>query len=151
MIHSTAIVETDNIGEGTQIWRWTHVCKGARIGKNCKIGAGVYIGPGVLIGAECKVQNNVFIPSGVQIGNNVFIGPHTVFTNVKRPNPKHPATAYAKTWVFDEAVIGANCTIVCGVTIQCRTFVGAGSVVTKDVLTDTTVVGNPARIKGGKA
>lgn len=152
MIHPTAEIETNDIGENTKIWRWTHISKGAKIGKNCMIGAGVYIGLNVVIGDNVRIQNNVFIPEGVYIRENVFIGPNCVFTNDRYPNirnrPKYH-TGTEKGWleitiIEPEATLGANVTILPDLKIGKGSMVGAGSVVTRDVKPFTTVYGNPA-------
>lgn len=144
MIAETAIIENAvEIGEGTKIWHFTHVCNSAKIGKNCTIGEGVYIGPGVVIGDNCKIQNHAQIFQGVTIGNNVFIGPCVCFTNDKYP----AATGewnLIKTYVQHDVSIGANSTVLCGITLGLGCLVGAGSVVTKSVETFKKVYGNPA-------
>lgn len=144
MIHPTAIIETDQIGEGTKIWAFTHVCKGAKIGKNCTIGEGVYIGPNVVIGDNCRIQNGAQIFEGVTIGSHVFIGPCVCFTNDRRPDLSKEFIVLG-TYVHSNVVIGANCTIICGITINPGAFIGAGSVVTKTVRSQSTVYGNPAK------
>jgi UDP-2-acetamido-3-amino-2,3-dideoxy-glucuronate N-acetyltransferase len=143
-IHPTAIVEEGaHIGEGTKVWHWTHIMD-ADIGKNCNIGQGCFIADNVRIGNGCKIQNNVSVYKGVTLGDYVFVGPHATFTNVKRPRSAEPTRDYVKTIVEDYASIGANATIVCGVTIGQGAMIGAGAVVTKDVMPGETVVGNPA-------
>lgn len=150
-IVDSAIIENDvTIGLGTKIWHFAHISTGVVIGKDCIIGDGVFVGKNVRIGDNCKIQNNVFIPSGVTIESNVFIGPHVVFTNVKNPRAfierKHE---FKPTVVCEGATIGANSTVICGVTIYPYALVGAGSVVTKDVYGLRLVICNPARDVGG--
>ena len=146
MIHETAIVsDLATIGEGTKVWHWTHIMPGASIGKDCNIGQNVFIAQRVKIGDGCKIQNNVSVYAGVELGNRVFCGPSCVFTNVKRPRAAIKAAGYTRTVVHDDVTIGANATIVCGVTLGEGCMVGAGAVVTKDVAPGETVVGNPAR------
>ena len=141
-IHPTAMME-GHFHKGSKVWHNSHICKGAEIGKNVTIGQNVFIGENVMIGRDCRIQNNVSIFDGVTIGNGVFIGPGTTFTNVKRPNTGVKAE-YEKTEVMGGSTIGANSTIICGTTIGLRAFIGAGSVVTKDVPSGNTVMGVPA-------
>lgn len=139
------------IGEGTKIWHFTHVQSGARIGEHCTIGQNVNVANNVTIGNYVKIQNNVSVYEGVTLEDYVFCGPSMVFTNILDPRSKYPqvgAQYYIKTLVREGASLGANCTIVCGHTIGRFAFVGAGSVVTKDVPDFALVVGNPARIVG---
>jgi UDP-2-acetamido-3-amino-2,3-dideoxy-glucuronate N-acetyltransferase len=146
-IHDTAIVESDNIGEGTKIWAFVHICKGAKIGKNCTIGEGVYIGPDVTIGDNCRIQNRALLYTGVEIGTDVFIGPGVVTTNDYFPTlPVDDwQSRFKKTIIKNNSSIGANSTIVCGCTIGEFSLVGAGSVVTKDIDARFLYFGNPAR------
>ncbi|MFH1387056.1 MAG: acyltransferase [bacterium] len=150
--HETAIVdEPVEIGEGTRIWHFSHVSSGAKIGKKCKLGQNVYVQNNVKIGNYCKIQNNVSVYGGVELEDYVFCGPSMVFTNVLNPRcrqPQETADKYSKTRVKEGASLGANCTIVCGVTIGKNAFVGAGSVVTKDVPDYALVHGNPAKLQG---
>lgn len=150
--HESAYVdEPSEIGEGTKIWHFSHVQSGAKIGKNCVLGQNVNIGNNVTIGNFVKIQNNVSVYEGVTLEDYVFCGPSMVFTNIVDPRSKYPqvgAKYYIKTIVKEGASLGANCTIVCGHTIGRFAFVGAGSVVTKDVPDFALVVGNPARIVG---
>lgn len=151
-VHGSSYIDDDVlIGEGTKIWHFCHVQKGARIGKNCILGQNVNIGNNVIIGNYCKIQNNVSVYEGVVLEDYVFCGPSMVFTNIINPRCKYPQVGskyYKKTLVKEGASLGANCTIVCGITIGKDAFVGAGAVVTKDVPDYALVVGNPARIVG---
>jgi UDP-2-acetamido-3-amino-2,3-dideoxy-glucuronate N-acetyltransferase len=146
---SSWIDEGVEIGEGTGIWHMSHLLKGSKIGKNCKIGQNVVIGPKAVIGNGVKIQNNVSVYEGITIEDNVFCGPSMVFTNVINPRSAVPRMHELKpTLVKKGATLGANCTIICGVTIGENAFVGAGAVVTRDVPDYALVVGNPARISG---
>ena len=137
------------IGEGTNIWHFVHVRKNARIGKNCNIGKGVYIDTNVEIGNNCKIQNFATIYQGVTLGNDVFIGPHACFTNDSYPRASiWGEEKLVKTLVKDGASIGANSTIIAGITIGKFAMVGAGAVITKDVVDYGLVFGNPAELKG---
>lgn len=149
-IDKTAIVEKGAcIGQGSKIWHFSHIMKGAEIGKNCIIGQNVFIADDVKIGNGVKIQNNVSIYSGVTLEDGVFCGPSAVFTNVKNPRSLYPVNKhYEKTLVRNGATIGANATIVCGVIIGRHSFVGAGSVVTKNVCDFALVYGNPAKQNG---
>jgi len=150
-IHPSAIVdEGAKIGEGTRIWHFSHVMAGARIGRNCTLGQNVFVGKNVVIGDNVKIQNNVSVYEGVTLEDDVFCGPSMVFTNVDRPRSAFPteSSRYLRTVVKRGATIGANATIVCGNTIGEHAFIGAGSVVTKDVPPHAIVYGNPARIRG---
>jgi len=146
--HSTAVIDEGvEIGVGTKIWHFCHVMSGAKIGKNCTIGQGCFIAAKAEIGDNCHIQNNVSIYDGVKIGNDVFIGPSAVFTNVKKPRA-YIKGFYQDTIIKDGATIGANATIMCGVTLGERSFVGAGSVVTKNVGDHELVYGVPAKAQG---
>ena len=151
-VHESSYIDDDVlIGEGTKIWHFCHVQKGARIGKNCILGQNVNVGNNVIIGNCCKIQNNVSVYEGVVLEDYVFCGPSMVFTNILNPRCKYPQVGskyYKKTLVKEGASLGANCTIVCGITIGKYAFVGAGAVVTKSVPDYALVVGNPARIVG---
>lgn len=151
-VNEYAVIDDNvEIGEGTKIWHFTHVQSGAKIGKYCVLGQNVNVGNNVVIGNYVKIQNNVSIYEGVTLDDYVFCGPSMVFTNVKDPRSKYPQVGskyYIKTLVKKGASLGANCTIVCGITIGKYAFVGAGAVVTKDVPDYALVVGNPARIVG---
>jgi UDP-2-acetamido-3-amino-2,3-dideoxy-glucuronate N-acetyltransferase len=146
-VHPTAIVDEGAvIGDGTRIWHWVHVCSGARVGADCSLGQNVFIGNDVVIGNNVKIQNNVSVYDAVTIEDDVFCGPSMVFTNVVNPRSavsrKHE---YRRTLVRRGATLGANCTVVCGVTIHEYAFVAAGGVVTRDVPSYALVAGVPAR------
>lgn len=146
-IHPSAIVdEGAQIGDGSRVWHFVHVCGGARIGKNVSMGQNVFIGNKVNIGDNCKVQNNVSVYDNVTLEEGVFCGPSMVFTNVYNPRSLiERKDQYRDTLVKKGATLGANCTIVCGVTIGEYAFVGAGAVVNKDVPAYALMVGVPAR------
>jgi len=149
-IHETTIIEEEvEIGEGSKIWHYSHVCRYAKIGKNVTIGDFVYIGPEVEIGDNSKIQNHVSLFEGVQLGERVFVGPGVMFTNVKNPrafiNRRH---AFKHTAVMEGVTIGANATILCGVSLGRYCFVGAGAVVTRDVGPFSLVMGTPAEHAG---
>ena len=134
------------IGCGSRVWHFVHVCSGARIGENCSLGQNVFVGNDVLIGQNVKIQNNVSVYDAVTLEDDVFCGPSVVFTNVY--NPRSTVTRkeeYRRTLVRRGATLGANCTIVCGVTVGEYAFVGAGAVVSRDVESYALVVGVPAR------
>ncbi len=148
--HETACVDDPSgVGEGTRIWHFSHVMKGALVGKNCSIGQNVYIGAGAVIGNGVKIQNNVSVYDRVTLEDGVFCGPSMVFTNVINPRShisrKHE---FRPTLVRQGATIGANATILCGVTIGRYGFIGAGSVVTRDVTDYALVYGNPGQQRG---
>jgi UDP-2-acetamido-3-amino-2,3-dideoxy-glucuronate N-acetyltransferase len=146
-IHPTAIIDPGaQIGAGTRIWHWVHICGGARIGADCSFGQNVFVGNDVLIGDNCKVQNNVSIYDAVTLEDDVFCGPSMVFTNVY--NPRSAVTRkdeYRRTLVKRGATIGANATIVCGVTLGEFAFIAAGAVITRDVKPYALMAGVPAR------
>jgi len=145
-IHESSYIENSNVGKGTNIWHFCHVYNSI-IGEHCNIGQNVVIGPNVVIGSGCKIQNNVSVYEGVTLKDDVFCGPSVVFTNVYDPRAYiNKRTEIRKTLIKKGATLGANCTIVCGVTIGEYAFVGAGSVVIKDVPDQSLVVGNPARL-----
>ena len=146
-IHPSAIVdEGAQIGEGSRIWHFVHVCGGARIGKGVSLGQNVFVGNKVVIGDHCKVQNNVSIYDNVTLEDGVFCGPSMVFTNVYNPRALiERKNEYRNTLVKNGATLGANCTIVCGVTVGAYAFIGAGAVVNKDVPAYALMVGVPAR------
>ena len=149
-VHDSAFVDDDvNIGEGTTIWHVSHILKNSRIGKNCRIGQNVVVGPNVKMGDGVKIQNNVSVYEGVTLEDEVFCGPSMVFTNVINPRSEiRRMDELRPTLVRKGATLGANCTIVCGVTIGKYAFVGAGTVVVKDVPNYALIVGNPGRIIG---
>ncbi len=149
-VHESAFIDEDvDIGEGTTIWHISHVLRNSHIGKNCRIGQNVVIGPNVSIGNRVKIQNNVSVYDGVTLDDDVFCGPSMVFTNVINPRSEiRRVDELRPTFVGRGATLGANSTIVCGVTIGQYAFVGAGAVVVKDVADYALVVGNPARLIG---
>jgi UDP-2-acetamido-3-amino-2,3-dideoxy-glucuronate N-acetyltransferase len=146
-VHPTAIVDDGAvIGDGTRIWHWVHVSAGAEIGASCSLGQNVFVGSRVRIGRNCKIQNNVSIYDNVTLEDDVFCGPSMVFTNVINPRSHVPRkNEYLDTVVRRGATLGANCTIVCGVTIGEYAFVGAGAVITRDVKPYALMAGVPAR------
>ncbi|WP_183035351.1 acyltransferase [Cupriavidus sp. UME77] len=146
-VHPSAIVdEGAQIGEGSRIWHFVHVCGGARIGKGCSLGQNVFVGNRVVIGNNVKIQNNVSVYDNVTLEDGVFCGPSMVFTNVYNPRSLvERKSEYRNTRVGRGASLGANCTIVCGVTIGAFAFVGAGAVINKNVPDYALVVGVPAR------
>ena len=145
MIHPSAICETSNVGIGTRIWAFVHILPGAVIGKNCNICDFVFIENQVVIGDNTTIKSGVQIWDGVTIEDNVFIGPNVTFTNDKYPSSKNENYTLLKTLIARGASIGANATILPGITVGEKAVVGAGSVVTRDVASGTTVIGNPAR------
>lgn len=146
-IHPTAIIDDGaSIGEGSRIWHWVHVCGGARIGAGCSLGQNVFVGNDVVIGNNVKIQNNVSVYDAVCLEDDVFCGPSMVFTNVYNPRSAVNRKAeYRPTVVRRGATLGANCTIVCGVTIGRHAFIGAGAVINEDVPDYALMVGVPAR------
>jgi UDP-2-acetamido-3-amino-2,3-dideoxy-glucuronate N-acetyltransferase len=148
--HETAIIDTDcTIGDGTRIWHFSHIMSKCSIGRECSIGQNVVISPEVVIGNRVKIQNNVSVYTGVICEDDVFLGPSAVFTNVINPRSAVSRKNEYKTTVVQKgATIGANATIVCGITIGRYAFIGAGAVVTKTVPDYALVVGNPARQTG---
>ena len=145
--HPSAIVDDGaQIGEGSRVWHFVHVCGAARIGKGVSLGQNVFVGNKVVIGDHCKIQNNVSVYDNVTLEAGVFCGPSMVFTNVYNPRSLiERKSEYQNTLVKTGATLGANCTIVCGVTIGEFAFVGAGAVVNKDVPAYALMVGVPAR------
>ena len=146
-VHPTAIVDAGaTLGAGTRVWHWAHICGNARIGAGCSFGQNVFVGNDVVIGDNCKVQNNVSIYDAVTLEDDVFCGPSMVFTNVHNPRAAvQRKSEYRRTTVKKGATLGANCTIVCGVTIGAYAFIGAGAVVTKDVRPYALMAGVPAK------
>ena len=147
VVHPSAIVDAGaQLGDGTKVWHFSHVCAGARIGEGCSLGQNVYVGNDVLVGRNVKIQNNVSVYDAVTLEDDVFCGPSMVFTNVY--NPRSAVTRkneYRRTLVCRGATLGANCTLVCGVTVGQYAFVGAGAVVQKNVPDFALMVGVPAR------
>jgi UDP-2-acetamido-3-amino-2,3-dideoxy-glucuronate N-acetyltransferase len=150
-VHESSYVDDNvEIDEGTKIWHFSHVQSGSRIGKKCSLGQNVNIGNNVTIGNNVKIQNNVSVYEGVELEDYVFCGPSMVFTNILNPRSEFPqrgAEFYIKTLVKKSASLGANSTIVCGITIGKYAFVAAGAVVTKDIPDYGLVMGTPARLK----
>jgi UDP-2-acetamido-3-amino-2,3-dideoxy-glucuronate N-acetyltransferase len=148
--HETACIgDPAAIGEGTRVWHFSHIAKGAIVGAHCSIGQNVYVAPGGVVGARVKIQNNVSIYDGVTLEDGVFCGPSAVFTNVINPRShisrKHE---YRLTLVRQGATLGANATILCGITVGRFAFVGAGAVVVRDVSDFALITGNPGRQQG---
>ena len=145
--HETAVIDLPCvIGSGTKIWHFSHIMKNTRLGENCNLGQNVMIAQDVVLGNNVKVQNNVSIYTGVSCGDDVFIGPSVVFTNISNPRSAiNRRNEYVKTRIGKGASIGANSTIVCGNNIGSYALVGAGAVVTKEILPYALVVGNPAK------
>ena len=148
--HETAIIDPGaEIGDNTKIWHWCHICAAAVIGSNCSLGQNVYVANGVQIGSGVKIQNNVSVYEGVVLEDDVFCGPSVVFTNVYNPRAFiERKQEYKKTLVKKGATLGANCTIVCGVTIGKYAFVAAGAVINSDVPDFALYAGVPGRQKG---
>lgn len=146
-VHSSAIVdEGAQIGAGSRVWHFAHVCAGARIGQGVSLGQNVFVGNQVVIGNQCKVQNNVSVYDNVTLEDGVFCGPSMVFTNVYNPRALvERKSEYRYTLVKKGATLGANCTVVCGTTVGEYAFVGAGAVINKDVPAYALMVGVPAR------
>ena len=149
-VHPTAIVDDGaQIGAGTRVWHWVHICAGARIGERCSFGQNVFVGNDVVIGNNVMVQNNVSVYDAVQLDDDVFCGPSMVFTNVY--NPRSAITRkneYRKTHICRGATLGANATIVCGITVGEYAFIGAGAVINRDVQPFALMLGVPARQRG---
>jgi UDP-2-acetamido-3-amino-2,3-dideoxy-glucuronate N-acetyltransferase len=146
-VHETAIVdEGAKIGINSKIWHWTHVCAGAVIGSEVSLGQNVFVGNKVIIGDKCKIQNNVSIYDNIYIDEGVFCGPSMVFTNVYNPRSLiERKSEYRDTFIKKGASLGANCSIICGITIGKFAFVGAGAVINKDVPAYALMVGVPAK------
>jgi len=147
-IHEQAIVETECIGEGTRIWAFTHILENAVIGKNCNICDHTFVEGGVVVGDNVTIKSGTYLWDGLRIEDNVFIGPNATFTNDIRPRSKVYSSEFVKTGICKGASIGANATVICGITIGTWAMVGAGSVVTKDVPDYTLVYGVPAKVQG---
>ena len=145
--HKTAIVdEGAQVGDDTRIWHWVHVCGGARIGAGCSLGQNVFVGNKVIIGNKCKIQNNVSVYDNVYLDEGVFCGPSMVFTNVYNPRSLiERKDEYQDTFVKKGSTLGANCTIVCGITVGKFAFIGAGAVVNKNVPDYALMVGVPSK------
>ena len=145
--HESAIIDNGaTLGEGTKVWHFSHVCSGAVIGERCSLGQNVFVGNRVVVGNRCKIQNNVSIYDNVTLEDDVFCGPSMVFTNVYNPRAAIVRKEeYRSTLIRQGATLGANCTVVCGVTIGRYAFIGAGAVINKDVLDYALMVGVPAR------
>jgi acetyltransferase-like isoleucine patch superfamily enzyme len=149
-IHKHALVDDCEIGEETRVWAFAHIMCKARVGARCNLGENVFVEEGVIIGNDCTIKNGVALWDGVTLGNKVFVGPNAVFTNVVRPRAGRRASKshFLPTVVHDGVTIGANSTILCGVTIGIYAFVAAGAVVVRDVPAHALVAGNPARFRG---
>lgn len=149
-VHESSYVdEGAELGSGTKIWHYCHVMAGATIGRNCILGQNVFIGEAVRVGHDVKIQNNVSLYTGVVIEDGAFIGPSAVFTNIRNPRSGVPRKhEFQRTLVRRGASVGANATVVCGVTLGCYAFIGAGAVITRDVPDYALVYGNPARLQG---
>ena len=149
-VHPHALVETEEIGEGTRVWAFAHVMKGAVVGRNCNICDHAFVESNVTIGDGVTIKNGVAIWDGVSLGDHVFVGPNAVFTNDLNPRAEVKKTAeqFVRTVVREGASIGANATVVCGVVVGRYAFIGAGTVVIRDVPAYALVVGNPARQVG---
>ena len=149
-VHPTAIIDPGaSIGAGSRVWHFVHVCSGAKIGSGVSLGQNVFVGNKVLIGDRCKIQNNVSVYDNVTLEEGVFCGPSMVFTNVYNPRSLvERKSEFRDTVVRRGATLGANCTVVCGVTIGAYAFVGAGAVVNKDVKPYALMVGVPAKQVG---
>lgn len=151
LVHERALCDSDDVGEGTRVWAFAHVMRGARVGARCNLGDGVYVEGGVVVGDDVTVKNGVALYDGVTLEDGVFIGPHAVFTNDLRPRSgrhKNSSEAFLPTRIARGASIGANATLICGITVGACAMVGAGAVVTRDVPPHALVHGVPARQAG---
>jgi len=146
--HPNAIVETENIGDGTRIWAFSHVLKGAQIGQNCNLCDHTFIEDDVIIGNNVTIKSGVYIWNGVKIADNVFIGPNVTFTNDLRPRSKQYPDIFIETIIDEGASICANATIIAGNRIGKYAMIGAGSVITKNIPDNTLWYGNPAKFIG---
>jgi len=150
-VHPLALVESEEIGAGTRIWAFSHVCAGARVGRRCNIGEGVYVESGVVLGDDVTVKNGVALYEGVTVDDEAFLGPHAVFTNDARPRSgrhKRARETFLPTRIGQGATVGANATVVCGHAIGPWAMIAAGAVVTRDVPAHAVVSGVPARPAG---
>lgn len=145
--HPHALVESEEIGDGTRIWAFTHIMAGAKIGRNCNIGDHCFVEAKAQIGNNVTVKNHVAVWDGVTVEDGVFLGPNVALTNDLKPRSRNPHWVLLETRIREGATVGANATILCGLTIGPFVFVGAGAVVTKDVPAYALVHGNPARIR----
>ncbi len=146
--HPLALVESDRIGSGTRIWAWAHVMEGAVVGADCNIGEHCFIESGAVLGNRVTVKNGVAVWDGVTVGDGVFLGPDAVLTNDPRPRSRSAGFVPTRTRLLEGCSVGANATVLCGITLGRHCMVGAGAVVTRDVPDHTVVVGNPARPRG---
>jgi acetyltransferase-like isoleucine patch superfamily enzyme len=146
--HPLALVESDEIGPGTRVWAWAHVMPGARIGADCNIGEHCFIEKGVVLGDRVTVKNGVAVWEGVTAEDDVFLGPNAVLTNDIRPRSKVCSVRRSPTLLRRGASVGANATVLCGITVGRYALIGAGAVVTRDVPDHGLVVGNPGRLRG---
>tara|TARA_Y100000768_G_C23962973_1_gene676370 strand:+ start:410 stop:991 length:582 start_codon:yes stop_codon:yes gene_type:complete len=151
-VHQSSIIDKDvSIGKNSKVWHFSHIQSNSKIGQNCSLGQNVNIANNVVVGNNVKIQNNVSVYEGVELEDYVFCGPSMVFTNILNPRsefPQNRSEKYKKTLVKKSASIGANATILCGITIGSYSFIGAGSVVLKDVPDFALVVGNPGKLIG---
>lgn len=149
-VHSSSFIDDGaEIGAGTKIWHFCHIMPNAKIGSDCNIGQNVFVASGVIVGNGVKIQNNISIYAGVVIEDDVFLGPSMVFTNVVNPRSHvNRRDEYQTTLIKRGSTIGANATIVCGITLEEYSFVGAGAVVTQDIPAYSLVYGTPAKIRG---
>lgn len=147
-VHDKAICDSTNVGEGTRIWAFSHVMAGAKIGKHCNIGEHCFVENDVVLGDECVIKNSISIWDGITLENRVFLGPNVVLTNDYVPRAKVIPKVWYRTLLREGASVGANATLVCGITVGRYAMIGAGAVVTRDVPDYGLVYGNPARLHG---